>query len=1135
MSGELRLSMLFKAETAQARAAISGLRAETDTLGASAAKAGREAAAGSTGLSTMAGAGRATAADFERLAASGEDVASILNALRAVANPLVGEYLSLQQSIAGVVQAEDLGILTHREAALAIDQLTRAQNELRPAIAAGGGAIEANTAAVIEADTALQRLIATTTGMASAEGESVAVMLQRGQALDALRARFDPLFATSRAYELELEQIAEAERQGAVSAGVAAQARARAAQQLARGTGEIANASKVASFHLTGLGYQVNDILTMIVSGQNPFILAAQQGTQVTQVFQAMKREGQALGPAIRGALLSMISPISLVTMGVIALGAFAVQALVGLQDKTVTAEEAVKAMEGSVRSFGQEAGKSASDVVRDFGAISTATVDLQRKLTDLAQTKALIDLHTTLKSLKADLGDGAFQTGAGKIGELLGVAAYDPSRLGAAYAAGSTGSPGALRNALGGAVSNDVQAFQASLDALGSAKGPAAQVKIVQDLEQQLVRAAGGIDQMTAAQATYYGQLLDTEVALNRIVADQAKARQQAVELARAAGSENARMGGPLAIDVAKPRDPAKDAAARASAQELLRTGREEIELARLKAVYGAQSAEVRAEEARQAAAAVESRIRELGLDRSGLEAQRLRGQAAVKLAQAEAARVAEQRKSAADTIAQYQAQARINELTARYGADSLEVAYARASAERDVVAAQIEAQGYTGQTAADLLQAWDAANGIAAVNMAAGIGAAAAEAQLLAANLGISLQQAVNIMGLAGHAKQQTASRVSWGGGSALGGLGNGTALTYGATPGSGPQEIDWPSPKAAKKGGGAKAEANAVQELIASEREQISVLKILDPVQAEIEKNHKALAGATGAERAEVGKLIAERMRLQQIRDAIDEIGQTGKNAFTGLVSGANSLRDALVMVIEKLADMAASSAWDALWNGGLSGLIGGLFGGSGGTGNYGLPLPFADGGGIGGQINGPGGPRDDRILIRASAGEYMINAAATAANRPLIEAINGGASVHELLAILSNQAGHEVGQLPLARALDGGAALSQLIGLVGSRTPAYADGGLIGSSAPSGWRVATGGDSGRGGTATGSSQSSGEAGLDVRLYVDQGGNWQAEVERISAGVAASVTKSGIEQFSRRALPGRVAQISADPRAV
>lgn len=45
--------------------------------------------------------------------------------------------------------------------------------------------------------------------------------------------------------------------------------------------------------------------------------------------------------------------------------------------------------------------------------------------------------------------------------------------------------------------------------------------------------------------------------------------------------------------------------------------------------------------------------------------------------------------------------------------------------------------------------------------------------------------------------------------------------------------------------------------------------------------------------------------------------------------------------------------------------------------------------------GGLLQGPGGPRDDLIPLMASHGEFIVNAAATARNLPLLEAVNSGA--------------------------------------------------------------------------------------------------------------------------------------------
>lgn len=44
--------------------------------------------------------------------------------------------------------------------------------------------------------------------------------------------------------------------------------------------------------------------------------------------------------------------------------------------------------------------------------------------------------------------------------------------------------------------------------------------------------------------------------------------------------------------------------------------------------------------------------------------------------------------------------------------------------------------------------------------------------------------------------------------------------------------------------------------------------------------------------------------------------------------------------------------------------------------------------------GGLVTGPGGPRDDAVLARLSAGEFVVNASATAQHRSLLEAVNVG---------------------------------------------------------------------------------------------------------------------------------------------
>ncbi len=63
----------------------------------------------------------------------------------------------------------------------------------------------------------------------------------------------------------------------------------------------------------------------MMAAGQNPFILAMRQGTQVSQMMNQMGGRTQ-IPRGLASGFVSMINPVSLVTIGVIAAGAAIVQ-----------------------------------------------------------------------------------------------------------------------------------------------------------------------------------------------------------------------------------------------------------------------------------------------------------------------------------------------------------------------------------------------------------------------------------------------------------------------------------------------------------------------------------------------------------------------------------------------------------------------------------------------------------------------------------------------------------------------------------------------------------------------------------------------------------------------------------------
>jgi hypothetical protein len=144
-------------------------------------------------------------------------------------------------------------------------------------------------------------------------------------------------------------------------------------------------------------------------------------------------------------------------------------------------------------------------------------------------------------------------------------------------------------------------------------------------------------------------------------------------------------------------------------------------------------------------------------------------------------------------------------------------------------------------------------------------------------------------------------------------------------------------------------------------------------------------------------------------KRTKEAIDFAKDATKGFISDLRHGLQngegfwkSFGNAALNVIDKIVDRIETNLVNALFDAGkagsgggfLSSIFGGLFGGGGpkmvvgGAGALAVPTFFAGGG----QIKGAGTGTSDSNLIRASAGEYIVNAAATRRNLPLLEAIN-----------------------------------------------------------------------------------------------------------------------------------------------
>jgi len=174
-----------------------------------------------------------------------------------------------------------------------------------------------------------------------------------GAELDRLRAKYNPLFSVIRQYRSEISDVREANRLGAISQDemTAAINRQRTAALQAidalkgrAGVPVAGKGSNAGSFQAANIAAQFQDIaVTGAMPGSNPIQIALQQGTQLSAVLQQIKTEGQSTGAALASALGSVISPLSLITIGVIAVGVASAQWLVSMIPKVKTADEALK------------------------------------------------------------------------------------------------------------------------------------------------------------------------------------------------------------------------------------------------------------------------------------------------------------------------------------------------------------------------------------------------------------------------------------------------------------------------------------------------------------------------------------------------------------------------------------------------------------------------------------------------------------------------------------------------------------------------------------------------------------------------------------------------------------------------
>ncbi|NIZ12909.1 phage tail length tape measure family protein [Phaeobacter sp. HF9A] len=642
---------------------------------------------------------------------------------------------------------------------------------------------------------------------------------------------------------------------------------------------EVDQSQALAAGSAANLTAQFNDVWVMLAAGQNPVQLAIQQGTQITQVFG--NRGAASAIAASRAALVSMISPLNLITIGSIAGGAALVQWMTSASEEAESFEDRLKSLTDAVDAYGQRqevAFSSSADLIKKFG---TASPELRAVLQDLAALakidaqKNLDEIAGSVRNLVLELGILDSRSSQSAAQDFLGLNSISRS-------ARETGA-----------------VFASNLEILNRSEDPAKRLQAALDVRDMLLEASGGLQNLNREQREFYDGLATL---IQQLEVFGARVRQPWEDLKQTGG------------DLWKTLS--------AKAQEYLKT-RLEIDA------------------------------------------------------------------SARGTLQQLQLEAEINDAIRAHGEGSVEVAQLRLEAERAVFRQRVDELEITEDLKAEMVAAWDAANGVASVDMAGNISLAADQAQRLKEQLHAA--RGAEIMARVGDNPDFHDPR----GESA--GAGNSDYVYH--DQGLPPVKLP-PNPRKSRSGGGGaaatalKKEREAIEELLRREKERLEILRETDPIQKEMIRHRETMAKATDAEREALENIIRERVNeeraIKAVQDAAQYLGDLSGDIFSALTAKGDDAAAAWDRVKASIAAAILEAA--LLGEGSLAGVFGtdvtgGLLGSVFGV------QARADGG----LITGRGGDRSDQEIVLASPGEFFVNARATRKHRHLLEAINAGASV------------------------------------------------------------------------------------------------------------------------------------------
>lgn len=193
------------------------------------------------------------------------------------------------------------------------------------------------------------------------------------------------------------------------------------------------------------LAAQFNDIGVQLAGGQSPFLIALQQGSQISQVLGPGGAKGAAA--ALGGAFVSLLNPISLATIAAITLGGTVIQYFSSLISEGEKSEETLKAqadlVDAVVKKWGealpalkayndeQDRAKASADIAAGgqigidaaweksraiISDVNVELVDVKSKLKEAGNPEAVRLLEAAFASLTTKISEGTATTEDAKL-----------------------------------------------------------------------------------------------------------------------------------------------------------------------------------------------------------------------------------------------------------------------------------------------------------------------------------------------------------------------------------------------------------------------------------------------------------------------------------------------------------------------------------------------------------------------------------------------------------------------------------------------------------------------------------------------------------------------------------------------